>query len=59
MVSSRKKGKAIHSEASEMKNCVNYHCKQEAVEKSLVLPICRADERTAYYCRVSVATVKH
>jgi hypothetical protein len=58
MISSRKKGKTIHSEAKEMINHVNHQCKQEAVEKSLILPICRADERTGNYYGVSVATVK-
>jgi hypothetical protein len=58
MVSSRKKGKTIHSEAGEMINHVNHQCKEEAVEKSLILPVCRADERPANYCVVSVATVK-
>jgi hypothetical protein len=33
-------------------------CVQDAVEKSLTLPIYRADERTANYCGMSVATVK-
>jgi hypothetical protein len=56
MVSSRKKSKTIHSEAREMINHVNHQCKQDAVEKSLILPICRAE--TANYCRVSVTTVK-
>jgi hypothetical protein len=41
-----------------MINLVNHQCKQEAVKKSLILPICRADERTMNCCRVSVATVK-
>jgi methylthioribose-1-phosphate isomerase len=59
MVSSQKKAKTIHSEAREMINHVNHQCKQEAVEKSLILPICRADERTANYYGVSVAAVKH
>jgi hypothetical protein len=58
MVSSRKKGKTIHSEAREMINHVNHQCKQDVVEKSLILSICHADERTANYCGVSVATVK-
>jgi hypothetical protein len=58
MVSSQKEGKTIHSEARELISHVNHQCKQEAVEKSLILPICRADERTANYCGVSVATVK-
>jgi hypothetical protein len=56
MFSSRKKGETIHSEA--MINHMNHQCKQEAVEKSLILPICHADERTVKYFRVSVATVK-
>jgi hypothetical protein len=58
MASSRKKGKTIHSEAREMLNRVTHLCKQEAVEKSLILPICCADERPANHCGVSVATVK-
>jgi hypothetical protein len=41
-----------------MINHVNHQCKQEAVEKSLILPNCHADERTAKYCGASVATVK-
>jgi hypothetical protein len=57
MVSSQKKGKTIRSEARDI-NHVNHQCIQEAVEKSLILPICHADERTVNYCRVSVATVK-
>jgi hypothetical protein len=58
MVSRRKKGKTINCEAREMKNHVNHQCKQEAVEKSLILPIRRSDERTVNCCGVSVATVK-
>jgi hypothetical protein len=58
MVSSRKKGKTIQSEAREMINHVNYQCEQEAVEVSLILPIFRADERTANCRRGLVATVK-
>jgi hypothetical protein len=41
-----------------MINRVNDQCKQEAVEKSMILPICHADERTENYCGGSVATVK-
>jgi hypothetical protein len=44
MVISWKNGKTIHSEARELINHVNHQCKQDAVEKSLILPICRADE---------------
>jgi hypothetical protein len=52
MVSSQKKSKTIHSEAREKINQVNHQCKQ-GVEKSLILPICHADERTANnYVRV-------
>jgi hypothetical protein len=58
MVSSRKKDKTIHSEAREMINHVNHQCKQEAVEKSPILPICLADERTVNFCGVLVAAVK-
>jgi hypothetical protein len=58
MDSSQKKGKTIHGEAREMIDHVNHQCKQEAVENSLILPICCADERTANYCGVLVATVK-
>jgi hypothetical protein len=58
MVSSWKKGKTIHSEARELINHVNHQSKQDTAEKSLILPICRADERTGNYCVVSVATVK-
>jgi hypothetical protein len=41
-----------------MINHVNHQCKQEAVEKSQILPVFHADEGTAIYCGVSVATVK-
>jgi hypothetical protein len=41
-----------------MINHVNHQCKRDAVEKSLILPICRADERTANCCGVKVAIVK-
>jgi hypothetical protein len=58
MVSSQKKGETIHSQARKMINHVNHKCKQEAVEKSLILPVCCADERRANCCGVSVATVK-
>jgi hypothetical protein len=58
LVSSQKKGKTIHSEARELINHVNHQCKQEAVEKSQILPICYADERTTNYRRVFLATVK-
>jgi hypothetical protein len=44
-------GKTIHSEAREMINHVNHQYKQEAVEKSLILHIFRADERTVK-CRL-------
>jgi hypothetical protein len=37
---------------------MNHQCKQEAVEKSLILPICHVDERTVNFCEVLVATVK-
>jgi hypothetical protein len=57
MVSSRKEAKTIHSEARNMINHVNRRFEQEAVEKSLILPICREDERTANCCVVSVATM--
>jgi hypothetical protein len=57
MASNRKRSKTIHSEAREMINHVNSQCKQ-AAEKSLILPICRADEKTANCCGVSVSTVK-
>jgi hypothetical protein len=39
-------------------NHVNHKCKQEAVEKSLILPVCHSSERTVNYCGVLVATVK-
>jgi hypothetical protein len=58
MAISRKWGKTIHSEAREMIYHVNRQYKQEATEKSLILPICHADERTENYCGVSVSTVK-
>lgn len=32
-------------------------CKQEAVEKSLILSICGADKRTPEYCGVLVGTI--
>jgi hypothetical protein len=60
MVSSGKKGETIHREAREMINHVNHQCKQEAVEKSLILDfvclLCRL--KTANYCGMLVATVK-
>jgi hypothetical protein len=55
MASGRKRGKTIHSEAI---NNVNRQCNQEAEEKSLILPICHADERTANYFGMSVSAVK-
>jgi hypothetical protein len=58
MVSSQKKGKTIHSEAREMITHVNHQYKQEAVEKSLILPIRYSDGRKANCCGVSVASVK-
>jgi hypothetical protein len=58
VASSRKEGKIIHSEAREMVNHVNLHRNEESVDKSLILPICNVDERTANYWGVSVATVK-
>jgi hypothetical protein len=58
MHGSRTKDKTIHSEAREMINRVNRLCKQEAEEKNLILPISRADERTANCCGVSAATVR-
>jgi len=33
-------------------------CKQEAVEKSLILPICGAEKRTPEYCGILVGTIK-
>jgi hypothetical protein len=52
------KGKTIHSEAREIKkNCVNRLCKQETVEKNLILPISRTGDRIANYCGVFGATV--
>jgi hypothetical protein len=33
---------------------MNRLCKLEAVEKSVILPVCRADERIAKYCGASV-----
>jgi hypothetical protein len=56
MISSRRKGKTIHGETGDMINHVNHQCLQEAV-KSLILPICRADERTANYYAVTSATM--
>jgi hypothetical protein len=58
MVSSQTKGKTIYSKAREMTYDVKHQHKQEAVEKSLILPTCHADGRTANYCGVSVATMK-
>jgi hypothetical protein len=58
MHGSRTKDKTIHSEAREMINRVNRLCKQETEEKNLILPISRADERTANWCGVSAATVR-
>lgn len=57
MASSLKKYKAIHSEAREMINGVNYQCK-EAAEKSLISTVYRGDERTANCYGVLFATVK-
>ena len=36
----------------------NHLCQQSAMEKNLILLICRADERVAEYCGVSATTVK-
>jgi hypothetical protein len=55
MVTSRKKGKTIHSEAREIINDVNHHCKQEAVEKSLILclfAVQMTEKRTVVECRL-------
>jgi hypothetical protein len=57
MVSSRNKGKTIHSETREMINRVNYQCQQEP-EKKLVLPTCRADKRTANCRQITVVVSK-
>jgi hypothetical protein len=54
-----KKSKIIHCEAKKMTNHVNQQCKQEAVEMILILPICRAGEKTVNYCEVLVARMKH
>jgi hypothetical protein len=56
MATSGKQGKAICREPRDV-NHVNRLCKQEAVEKSLIWPICRTDERTAKCWGVSVTTV--
>jgi hypothetical protein len=58
MVSNRKTSKTIHSEAREMINHANRQYKQAAVEKSLILHICCADEREVNFCGRLVATVK-
>jgi hypothetical protein len=41
-----------------MINHVNRQCKQNTVEKSLILTVCRADERTTNCYGVSVTAVK-
>jgi hypothetical protein len=52
-VTSGKEGQTICSGIRE----VIYLCKQEAVDESLIVPICHADERTAKYCGISVKAV--
>jgi hypothetical protein len=59
MHSSRTKGKTIYSETREIINRVNRLYKQEAAEKNVIFPVSRADERTAYCCGLSAATVRH
>lgn len=58
MVSSQKMGKTVHSEAREIISHVSHQYKQKAVEKSLILPICLAEERTVNCCGVLLARVK-
>jgi hypothetical protein len=58
MVSRQKKGITIHSEAREMIKRVNHQCKQEAEQKSLILLICCAGERTANLCMVGCNSEK-
>jgi hypothetical protein len=58
VVSSQKKGKTIHSDAREIISCVNHHCKQEEVKKSLILPICHKGERTVNCCGGLVTAMK-
>jgi hypothetical protein len=58
VLSSQKRGKIIHSEAREMINHNNHHCRQ-AEEQSLILPLPCADERTALCCGALVTAVKY
>ena len=48
----RRTDKTIRSAAGEAANRVNSENKQEAMEKSVTVPICRADESKAKYCGV-------
>jgi hypothetical protein len=41
MVSGRKTGKTVHTDTLSH---VNLHCKEDAVQEGLLLPICHADE---------------
>jgi hypothetical protein len=58
MATSGKKGKTIRRVAVQVINHVNHLCKQETVEKSVIVPICGADKITEKYCGVSVSTLK-
>jgi hypothetical protein len=48
----------VCTDSEEAIKPVNSQCKQEAMEKSLILPICSADERTAKHCDVLEKPVK-
>lgn len=48
----------MSSAAKEAVHHVNRVCGQETMEKSVILPICRADERKPKYCGVSVTRAK-
>jgi hypothetical protein len=54
----REESKTVCSESKEAIKPVNRLCKQEEMEKGLILPLCSADERTAKYCGVSEKPVK-
>lgn len=47
------KDTTIPSKARETTDHANSLCKQAAVERSLALPLCRSDERTANCCGVN------
>lgn len=55
---SGKQDKIIRSEARELINHIHSLCRLKAVEKSVIFPVCRTDERMAKYCGVSVTTAR-